>query len=227
MTVIVKICGLREPRTLEAALDAGADMVGFVSFEASPRHVGLGDARSLGRRVGRRARKVLLVVDADDRTLADAVDALEPDIIQLHGRETAERVQLIRDRYGLPIIKAWAVASSGDLHHAKDIEPSCDYMLFDARAPAGATRPGGNAISFDWSLLRDHSAERPWLLAGGLHAGNVGVALRASGAGGVDVSSGVESAPGVKDTQMIRHFVSAAQSGRQADGSGFSKADEI
>ena len=211
MGMIVKICGLSEPGTLEAALDAGADMVGFVFFEPSPRHVPLAAARSLAARVEGRAQRVALVVDADDATLAAVVDALSPDVLQLHGAETPERVRAIRSRFGVPVMKAIAVAAPSDLRQVEAFDATCDHLLFDARAPLAAGRPGGNGHVFDWSLVGEVATRRPWLLAGGLDERNVAEAIRTSGARGVDVSSGVEVAPGQKDPGKIARFVAAVR----------------
>jgi phosphoribosylanthranilate isomerase len=211
MSPIVKICGLSTPETLEAALAAGADMVGFVFFPASPRHVGLELARALGRQVKGRAKKVALSVDADDALLANSIDALQPDLLQLHGKETVARLRDIKQTFGLPVMKAIAVESRADLAALPGYADVADRILFDARAPGGATRPGGLGAVFDWRLLENLSLHRPFMVSGGLHAGNVAEAVRITRAGGVDVSSGVESAPGIKDSEMIRAFIAAAR----------------
>jgi phosphoribosylanthranilate isomerase len=211
VSLIVKICGLSTPEALDAALDAGADMVGFVFFEASPRHVGFEKARALGKRVGGRARKVALTVDADDTLLDAIVDALEPDLLQLHGKEPPARVAAVKKRFGLQAMKAIAVATKDDLGAVSAYTTVADRLLFDARAPREATRPGGLGRSFDWALLKDFDAGLPFMLSGGLDAGNVADALLITCAPGVDVSSGVESAPGVKDVEKIRVFVRAAR----------------
>jgi phosphoribosylanthranilate isomerase len=211
MSLIVKICGLSTPETLEAALEAGADMVGFVFFPPSPRHVSLEVARDLGRRVQGRARKVALSVDADDALLAGCIDALQPDLLQLHGQETAARLHDIKQKFGLPVMKAVAVETRADLAVLPGYAAVADRILFDARAPRGATRPGGLGAVFDWHLLEKLDLKLPFMVSGGLHAGNVAEAIRLTGAGGVDVSSGVERAPGIKDCAMIRSFVRAAR----------------
>ena len=211
MSPIIKICGLSETTSLDAALDAGADMVGFVFFAPSPRHVRLDAARALGARVAGRARKVALTVDADDATLAAIVDALRPDLLQLHGSETPERVRAVRETFRLPVIRALAIAGPGDLARVAAFDGVADHLLFDARPPQGANRPGGNGEAFDWTLLRCVTTRRPWLLAGGLTSETVGRALRETAAPGFDVSSGVESAPGVKDVAKIARFVAAAR----------------
>jgi phosphoribosylanthranilate isomerase len=211
VSFIVKICGLSTPDALDAALDAGADMVGVVFFEASPRHVGFETARALGKRVTGRARKVALTVDADDALLDEIVDALRPDLLQLHGKESPARVVAVKKRLGLPTMKAIAVATKSDLMVVAAYATVADRLLFDARAPREATRPGGLGKSFDWRLLENLDPGLPFLLSGGLDAGNVAEALRVTRAPGVDISSGVERAPGEKDPDKIRAFVRAAR----------------
>ncbi|MGA3308593.1 MAG: phosphoribosylanthranilate isomerase [Xanthobacteraceae bacterium] len=209
--MLVKICGLSTPEAVAVALDAGADMVGFVFFALSPRHIGFEVARALGRQVRGRALKVALTVDADDTLLDAVVGVLQPDLLQLHGKEPPTRVAAIKKRFGLPVMKAIAVAAKGDLAAAAAYVPVADRLLFDARAPREATRPGGLGKPFDWRLLENLDAAVPFMLSGGLDAGNVGEALRITGAPGVDVSSGVERAPGEKDPEKIRAFVRAAR----------------
>ena len=211
MSLIVKICGLSTPAALDVALDAGADMVGFVFFPPSPRNVSLATARALGARVRGRARKVALSVDADDALLDAVVKALAPDMLQLHGKETPERVGALKKRFGLPVMKAIAVEGKGDLAAAAAYIGVADRLLFDARAPRDATRPGGLGKPFDWTLIRGAVLGVPVMLSGGLDAGNVGEALRITRAPAVDVSSGVERAPGEKDPDKIRAFVRAAR----------------
>jgi len=208
---LVKICGLSTPATLAAALDAGADMVGFVFFPPSPRNLAPDLARTLGIQVGSRAKKVALTVDADDALIDAIVAALAPDILQLHGKETPERAAALRARTKLPVMKAFGVSSAADLAAARAYEPVVDWLLFDAKPPKGATRPGGNAAVFDWAILDGFRTTRPWLLSGGLDASNVAEALARTKAPGVDVSSGVECAPGVKDEAKIRAFLAAAR----------------
>lgn len=207
---LVKICGLSTGPTLGAALDAGADMVGFVFFPPSPRNLALAQAPALAASASGRALKVALVVDADDAFIDAIVAALDPDILQLHGRETPARAAALRARTGRKVMKALGVAQRGDLAAAAAHAEVCDYLLFDAKPPREATRPGGNGLVFDWSILDGFDPGRPWLLSGGLDAANVAEALARTGAPGVDVSSGVESAPGVKDAAAIRAFVAAA-----------------
>jgi phosphoribosylanthranilate isomerase len=214
MTLLIKICGLKSPEMLDVALDCGADMVGFVFFAPSPRNVELAAARALGARVRGRALKVALSVDAGDEELEQMVEALEPDLLQLHGCETPERVSAIRRRFRLPVMKAVAIAERADLLRVRSYEKEVDRLIFDARAPREASRPGGLGRSFDWELLRNLDCAVPFMLSGGLDAGNVGEALRITRAPGVDVSSGVESAPGVKDPEKIRAFIRAARSAK-------------
>ncbi len=202
---------------LDVALEAGADMVGFVFFPASPRHVGLAGARVLGEHVRGRAQKVALSVDATDDELAASIAALAPDVLQLHGEESPERVVMVRARFGLPVTKALPVAERADLAAVRLYAEVADRLLFDARAPRDATRPGGLGKSFDWHLLENLDAAVPFMLSGGLDAQNVAQALRITGATSVDVSSGVERAPGDKDPDKIRAFISAARKASLGD----------
>ncbi|SNT55618.1 phosphoribosylanthranilate isomerase [Tardiphaga sp. OK246] len=211
MSLIVKICGLSTPETLDAALVGGADMVGFVFFPPSPRHVTLDVARALGKQSKGRAVKVALSVDADDADLENSIDALRPDILQLHGNESVARVRDIKQRFGLPVMKALAVETRADLAALPGYAAVCDRILFDAKPPKDATRPGGLGEVFDWHLLEDLDLKLPFMVSGGLTAANVAEALRITRAGGVDISSGVESAPGIKDPDMIRAFIRAAR----------------
>ncbi len=211
MSLIVKICGLSTPEALDAALDAGADMVGFVFFPPSPRHLGFEAARSLGQRVRGRAQKVALTVDADDATLDAIVDSLQPDVLQLHGKELPARVWALKKHFGVSVMKAIALEAKADLSAIETYATLADRLLFDARPPREATRPGGLGKSFEWHLLEHIEPGVPFMLSGGLHAGNVGEALRITRAPGVDVSSGVERAPGEKDLGKIRAFVRAAR----------------
>jgi phosphoribosylanthranilate isomerase len=210
MRRLVKICGLSTERSLDTALAAGADMVGFVFFEKSPRHVSLARARQLGARGRGRAKIVALSVDADDEALGAIIDAIAPDFLQLHGRETPDRLIEIKARFGIAAIKAIGVSGPADLAPAKSYGPA-DMLLFDAKAPKNAAHPGGNGIAFDWRLLAGLDAPQPYLLSGGLDPENVGEAIALTGASGVDVSSGVESAPGVKDDAKIAAFIARAR----------------
>lgn len=208
----VKICGLKTADALDAALDAGADLVGFVHFPKSPRHLSLADAPALVARVAGRAQKVALLVDADDALIAEVVAAFAPDLLQLHGGESPERVAAIRARFGLPVMKALPVARREDLDPLPAYAAVADRILFDAKPDPGALLPGGNGRPFDWSLIAGLDVGRPVMLSGGLDAGNVPQALAAVRVDGVDVSSGVEDAPGEKSPGKIRAFVAAARS---------------
>jgi phosphoribosylanthranilate isomerase len=211
MTPTVKICGLSTALTLDAALEAGADMIGFVFFSKSPRHIDWATARTLGRQARGHAKIVALSVDADDDTLKRIVEALSPDLLQLHGSETPARVKEIGELFVRPTMKAIGVATREDLAAAKAYEGVADILLIDAKPPKDAVLPGGNGRPFDWRLTQDFHAPVPWLLSGGLDPDNVAAAIALSGARGVDVSSGVESAPGVKDPAKIRAFVAVAR----------------
>jgi len=211
MSLLVKICGLSTRETLDVALEAGADMVGFVFFPPSPRHLSLERARELGRVAKGRATKVALTVDADDATFENIIETLRPDILQVHGKETTARVRDIKQKFSLPVMKALPVETAADLAPLAGYAAVADRILFDARAPKDATRPGGLGATFDWHLLEGLDLKLPFMVSGGLHAGNVAEAIAVTRAGGVDVSSGVESAPGIKDPEMIRNFIRAAR----------------
>jgi phosphoribosylanthranilate isomerase len=211
MTVAVKICGLSTPEALDVAIDSGADMLGFVFFPPSPRHLSYEAARSLAQRVRGGALKVALSVDASDDELAAIVEALAPDFLQLHGAETPQRVRILRTRFDIPIMKALPIAAPADLARMQDYAGVADRLIFDARPPREATRPGGLGNRFDWHLLENIETEKPFMLSGGLDAGNVAEALRITRAGGVDVSSGVERAPGEKEPEKIRAFIAAVR----------------
>jgi phosphoribosylanthranilate isomerase len=211
MPLVVKICGLKTAEAVDVALESGADLVGFVFFGPSPRNLGLAMARALGERVGRRAGKVALTVDANDDTLREIVAALKPDMLQLHGSETPDRVVTVRTRFGLPVVKALPIAERADLSPIRLFANVADWLLFDARAPQDATRPGGLGRPFDWTLLKGVNPGIPFMLSGGLDAGNVAEAVGITRANGVDVSSGVERSPGEKDPAKIRAFIRAAR----------------
>ncbi len=211
MTLLVKICGLQTPETLDVALDAGADLVGFVFYPPSPRNLDLETARVLGRRVAGRAAKVALVVDADDSLLDAVINALKPDMLQLHGGEAPARVVALRQRFGVPAMKALPVEAKSDLAAVATYAAVADRLLFDARPERNATRPGGLGKPFDWHLLENLDPGLAFVLSGGLDARNVAEALRITRAPGVDVSSGVERAPGVKEPDRIHAFVRAVR----------------
>lgn len=207
----VKICGLSRPADVQAALDAGAGYLGFVFFPRSPRAVTPAQAAALGAEVPAGRARVGLFVDADD-ALLDATLATAPlDILQLHGREGPARVAEIRARTGLPVMKAVGLAGPADLDALWDYGLVADLLLVDAKPQPGAALPGGNGLAFDWRLLAGRRLLKPWFLAGGLTPANVAEAVRLTAAPGVDVSSGVESAPGVKDAALIRAFTAALQ----------------
>jgi phosphoribosylanthranilate isomerase len=211
MTPLVKICGLSTPETLDAALQAGADVVGFVRFPKSPRHVELDRARALSAQAQGRALRALLVVDPDDDALAGAVEAIDPDWIQLHGSETPERVAAIRARFGRPVMKAVGIAGAADLAAVKRYA-GADRLLLDAKPPRrDDALPGGNGLAFDWRLLAGLDPSLSFMLSGGLTPDNVAQAIGLTGARAVDVSSGVESRPGLKDPSRIAAFVKAAR----------------
>jgi phosphoribosylanthranilate isomerase len=211
MPVLAKICGLTDEAAVEAAVQHGADMLGFVFFPASPRNLSAEQAEALLRDVPSGIDRVGVFVDPETDFLDNILAKARLDLLQLHGDETPERCRAISIYFGLPIIKAIKVASKADLKAAKAYEDAVDWLMFDAAPPKDATRPGGNAASFDWSIMQGAKFNRPWLLSGGLTPENLSLAVRQSGASAVDVSSGVESAPGKKDPAKIRAFLEAAR----------------
>lgn len=212
--MLVKICGIKDTAALEAARQAGADMVGFVFFPPSPRAVTANQAGELARSYADGPKRVGLFVDPDDAMLAATLAEVPLDILQLHGEETPARAGEIRVRFGKPVMKALGIGSKADLARLAEYADQVDYFLLDARPPPGSALPGGNAQAFDWALMKGEKPPRPWLLAGGLTPANVVQAITTSGAPGVDVSSGVERARGVKDPAAIAAFIAAAKSGR-------------
>jgi phosphoribosylanthranilate isomerase len=206
MAGFVKICGLSTPDALDAALDGGATHVGFIFFARSPRNVSATEAAKLAARAAGRAATVAVTVDAGDDALDALVATLRPGMLQLHGREAPDRVTALRRRFRLPVMKAVPVAETGDLAAVGRYRGVADLILIDAKPPPGAALPGGNGLAFDWSILQTMPRDVPFLLSGGINRGNLGEALAARPAG-VDVSSGVESAPGVKDPEEIRRFL--------------------
>ena len=214
-TAAVKICGISTPAALEAAIRGRAAYAGFVFFASSPRHVTPAQAAPLAERAAGRIERVGLFVDAADAEIADAVGAAVLDVLQLHGQESPERAAQLRARFGLPVWKALPVASAADVERARAYAGAADLVLFDARTPKG-TLPGGMGLSFDWNLVAHWKGPLAWGLAGGLNADNVAQAARQTGAPLVDTSSGVESAPGVKDEGKIAAFCAAVRS----DGAG-------
>lgn len=214
MSFDIKICGLKTPGAVDAALRNGASHIGFIFFEKSPRHVSPVEAASLREAARGRAESVAVTVDADDAALGEIVKAMSPDIIQLHGKETPGRVADIKARYGLPVMKAFAVSGAGDIARIEPYRGIADRFLFDAKPPKGSELPGGNGVSFDWGLLAALDGQVDYMLSGGLNAGNIGAALREANPPGIDISSGVESAPGVKDAALIDEFFAAIRAAR-------------
>ncbi|MCK8465392.1 phosphoribosylanthranilate isomerase [Aliiroseovarius sp. S1339] len=211
MSAIVKICGLKEPQHVKVAASSGARYLGFVFFPKSPRHVSLPDAAALMADVPIGVAKVALTVNADDATLDQIVQETTVDILQLHGSESPERVAHVKARFGLPVMKAIGIAGPDDVAQIDQYASVADQLLIDAKAPKGADLPGGNGVTFDWRLVQRKYWPCPWMLAGGLTPENVAEAARLTGAKQVDVSSGVESAPGIKDEGLIAAFCAAAQ----------------
>lgn len=210
--VSVKICGISKPQDIEAASEAGANYVGLVFFEKSPRYVTPDQARALALEVPVGIAKVALTVNASDARLDEITQRVPLDMLQLHGSETPDRVREVKARYGLPVMKAISVANASDLEIIDLYEGVADQLLIDAKPPKGADLPGGNGVTFDWTLLAGRRWKRPWMLAGGLTLDNAAEAVALTGARQLDLSSGVESAPGVKDPAMIKAFVAAARS---------------
>ena len=216
MAISVKICGLTSAEAADAAARLGAEYGGLVFHPASPRNLALEQARALSAVMAGKLKRVALVADRSDAELQAIIAAASPEYLQLHGQESVARTGEIRARFGLPVIKALPVAGAPDLQAANDYAPVTDMFLFDAKPPKGAARAGGHGNAFDWSLLRGREFPRPWFLAGGLDPSNVARAIAVSGAGHVDVSSGVESAPGVKSAERIIQFISATRQPVQA-----------
>lgn len=211
MALDIKICGLKTPETIAAALDGGASHIGFIFFAKSPRYLApelAGDLRLAARG---QADAVAVTVDADNAFLDEIVLAMSPDMLQLHGRETPERVAAIRARYSLPVMKAFSISEPGDLDRIAAYRDAADRFLLDAKPPKGSELPGGNGVTFDWRILTALDADIDYMLSGGLNAANIGEALRLANPPGIDISSGVESAPGVKDVGLIRDFFGAVQ----------------
>ncbi len=210
MTVRVKMCGLSTAETVAASVDAGAAYIGFVFFERSPRNVGFEQARALAIDVPHGVAKVALTVDPEDEFLDALADSVPLDMLQLHGRETPERVTEIKARYGLPVMKAVGISGAEHLDDITRYEAVADQILVDTKPPKDADRPGGNAMAFDWSLIAGRRWATPWMLAGGLTVDNVAEAIRVTGARQLDLSSALETSPGVKDPALIRAFMEAA-----------------
>ncbi|MEO9518029.1 MAG: phosphoribosylanthranilate isomerase [Paracoccaceae bacterium] len=208
--VSVKICGIRDPAHLDVLAKAGARYVGFVFFEKSPRYVSFDAARSLSLATPTGIAKVALVVNADDEQLDTLTSTVPLDMLQLHGNETPDRVAEIKTRYGLPVMKAVGVADADDVAALDRYAKVADQILVDAKPPKHSELPGGNGLAFDWQLIAARRWTVPWMLAGGLVPENVGQAIKLTGARQIDVSTGVESAPGTKDPKLIKAFVEAA-----------------
>ena len=210
----IKICGLKSESALAAALAGGASHVGFIFFPKSPRHVEPAHAGLLRQAASGRAKAVAVTVDASDESIDAIVGAMAPDMLQLHGGESPARVAEVKGRYGLPVMKALSISTAADLARAEPYVGIADRFLFDAKPPKGSDLPGGNGVSFDWRLLGGISPEIDYMLSGGLNAGNIGEALRSVEPRGIDVSSGVENAPGSKDPGLIRAFFAAIEAAR-------------
>lgn len=211
----IKICGLRTEEALAAAIAGGASHVGFIFFPKSPRHIEPAEAGHLRKLASGKAQAVAVTVDADDATLDAIVKAVAPDMLQLHGSESAARVTELKARYGLPVMKALSVRAKSDLHRVADYAGVADRLLFDAKPPKGAKLPGGNGMAFDWRLLEGIDPAIPYMLSGGLNAANIAEALSTARPSGIDISSGVESAPGVKDVRLIEAFFRAVAAARE------------
>lgn len=213
----IKICGLKTEEAVAAALAGGATHIGFIFFPKSPRNIDPETAGRLRELARGRALAVAVTVDADDVFLDTIVAAMQPDILQLHGRETPERVAELKARHGLPVMKALSVSTASDLEAISPYVDTADRFLFDAKPPKGSDLPGGNGVSFDWTLLANGlpAGASNYMLSGGLTAQNVGEAIRLAGPPGLDISSGVESAPGIKDVALIERFFGAVAAARR------------
>ncbi len=214
MTPTIKICGLSTPETVQTALENGAGMIGFIFFPKSPRNVSVEQAADLRQLAYGKAETVAVTVDADDAFLDAIVSGMKPDWLQLHGHETPERVAEVKARHGLPVMKAFSIRDAAHLAAIAPYRGIADKFLFDAKAPKGSELPGGNGVSFDWTLLTALDPGLDYMLSGGLNAGNVGEAMALANPPGLDISSGVESAPGVKDINLINGFFAAVRSAR-------------
>ncbi len=207
----VKICGLKTPEAVETVLKNGASHIGFIFFPKSPRHVEPAQAAKLATAARGKAKIVAVTVNADDAQLDEIVAVLQPDILQLHGNETPERVSQVKQRYGLPVMKAFSIRENSDFDVVAPYQSIADRFLFDAKAPKGSELPGGNGVSFDWNLLNARQDLGNYMLSGGLNAENINVALAKTGSFAIDISSGVESEPGKKDIKLIDAFFAAVR----------------
>lgn len=217
MSLDIKICGLKTDEAVAAALDGGASHIGFIFFAKSPRNIDPVEAGRLRKAASGRTKAVAVTVDADDARLDEIVSAMRPDMLQLHGHESVTRVAGIKARYRLPVIKAFAVRDQSDLDQIQPYIGVADAFLFDAKPPKGSELPGGNGVAFDWQVLSALDDKVPYMLSGGLNAGNIEAALQATNAPGIDISSGVESAPGVKDVRLIKEFFQAVRAANKVD----------
>ncbi|MDG4853301.1 MULTISPECIES: phosphoribosylanthranilate isomerase [unclassified Mesorhizobium] len=214
MTLDIKICGLKTDTAMAAALAGGASHVGFIFFAKSPRFVDPAEAGRLRQAAIGKAKAVAVTVDADDDFLDDIVARMQPDMLQLHGSETPVQVAELKTRYGLPVMKVLSVSEAADLERIKPYVGVADRLMFDAKPPKGSQLPGGNGVAFDWRILAGLDAGLDYMLSGGLNAANVGDALRLANPPGIDISSGVESAPGVKEPALIEQFFRAVRAAR-------------
>lgn len=214
MSVDVKICGLSTPKTMAAAAEAGAAYLGFMIFDPSPRNLSITAARDLAPEIPMGPERVGVFVNADDSLLESAVDALSLDWLQLHGKETPAEVARLKEQTGLKVMKAVGVSEVADVQRAKEYFDAADAMLFDAKPPKGSILPGGNAVSFPWPIMQDAELPNKWMLAGGLTPDNLAEAVKLSHAAILDVSSGVETSPGVKSKSLIEAFLRAAKAAR-------------
>lgn len=218
MSLDIKICGLKTDEAVTAALDGGATHIGFIFFPKSPRNIDPAEAGRLRKAAAGRAQAVAVTVDADDATLDEIVNAMNPDMLQLHGHENVARIAEVKARYGLPVIKAFALRDRSDLDQIQPYMGVADSFLFDAKPPKGSELPGGNGVSFDWQVLSALDGQVHYMLSGGLNTGNIAQALEATNAHGIDISSGVESAPGVKDVSLIKEFFQVVRAAKSANG---------
>lgn len=214
MALDIKICGLKTDAAMAAALAGGASHVGFIFFARSPRYIDPADAGRLREAARGKALAVAVTVDADDKFLDEIVAKMQPDMLQLHGSETPARVAELKARYGLPVMKVFSISEAADIERIKPFVGIADRFMFDAKPPKGSALPGGNGVAFDWRVLAGLDAGVDYMLSGGLNAANIGDALRLANPPGIDVSSGVESAPGVKDPALIEQFFRAARAAR-------------
>lgn len=216
MKLDIKICGLKTPEAVDHAVALGATHVGFIFFSKSPRHIEPADAGQLADRVRGRAKIVSVSVDADNDDLDEIVSMIRPDILQLHGRESPDRALTVKAVTGLPVWKALSIAEAGDLDRIDDYDGIVNRFLLDAKAPKGSELPGGNGVTFDWTLLKGLSERVDYMLSGGLTKGNVAEAIRIARPTGIDLSSGVESSPGIKSLPMMDEFFEAVRAARAA-----------